>query len=49
MRKWLAGRLIRLAHRIYTPNVTEYVIAAHDVLAHMRAQQDRSQVYPGLR
>ncbi|MFE7799025.1 hypothetical protein [Nocardia sp. NPDC057440] len=24
MRKWLAGRLIRLAHRIYPPRVTDY-------------------------
>lgn len=23
MRKWLAGRLIRLAHRVYPPKVTE--------------------------
>lgn len=57
-RKWLAGGLIRLAHRIYPPKVTEihmnfqrgeHVITAHDAAAHLRAWQARSQVYPGLR
>lgn len=41
MRKWLAGRLIRLAHRIYPPQVTVHYVtsrSAQELLERMATQ-----------
>ena len=52
-RKWLAGGLIRLAHRIYRPKVTEihttvqageYIIKAHDVVAARKVAERRNRL-----